>query len=40
MNLALTGVLLESKVSLALKQMATLKASGLNEMPPLFYQHF
>ena len=40
MNLALMGVFLESKVSLALKQMATLKASGLNEMPPLFYQHF
>ena len=40
MNLALTGVFLESEVSLALKPMAPLKASGPNEMPPLFYQHF
>ena len=30
----------ESEVRLALKQMYLLKASGLDGMPPLFFQHF
>lgn len=40
MNSTLTEPFLESKIREALKQMAPLKAPGLNEMPPLFYQHF
>ena len=30
----------EDEVKEALKQMAPLKALGLDGMPPLFYQHF
>lgn len=40
MNLALTGTFSEAEVSLALKQMAYLKALGPDGIPPLFYQHF
>ena len=40
MNSMLTANFLECEVELALKQMARLKALGLDGMPLLFYQHF
>ncbi|XP_075674998.1 uncharacterized protein LOC142644227 [Castanea sativa] len=40
MNIALTESFLQSEIREALKQMAPLKALGLDGMPPLFYQHF
>ncbi|XP_023898638.1 uncharacterized protein LOC112010525 [Quercus suber] len=39
MNQVLIGDFLEAEVSLALKQMALLKAIGPDGMPPLFYLH-
>ena len=40
MNSYLSREFMECEVSAALKQMAPLKAPGLDGMPPLFYQHF
>ena len=40
MNAALVAPSREDEVKEALKQMAPLKALGLDGMPPLFYQHF
>lgn len=40
MNQVLMGEFLEAEVSLALKQMAPLKAPGLDGMSLLFYQHY
>lgn len=40
MNHMLSTKFLECEVSLALKQTTPLKASGLDGMPPLFFQHF
>lgn len=40
MNEILTGEYQEWEVEVALKQMAPLKAPGLDGMPPLFYQNF
>lgn len=40
MNLSLTCDFMENEVSKALQQMVSLKAPGLDGMPPLFYQHF
>lgn len=37
MNAELTGDFMEWEVLDALRQMAPLKTSGLDEMPPLFY---
>jgi len=40
MNSYVSLEFMECEVSVALKQMAPLKAPGLDEMPPLFYQYF
>ena len=40
MNNLLTGEFLECEVTTTLKQMAPLKAPGLDGMPPICYQHF
>ncbi|XP_075636752.1 uncharacterized protein LOC142608991 [Castanea sativa] len=40
MNESLTGTFHTWEVELTLKQMASLKVSGPDEMPPLFYQNF
>ena len=40
MNQMLSQEFSEQEVATALKQMASLKALGLNGIPPLFYQHF
>ena len=40
MNQVLMGEFLEAEVTLALKQMAPLKAPGPDGMPPFFYQHY
>lgn len=40
MNAKLMGEFMEWELSAALKKMASLKATGLNVVPPLFFQHF
>ena len=40
MNASLNSEFMEWEFSVALKQMARLKALGLDGMPILFYQHF
>ena len=40
MNQKITMEFTADEVNMALKQMYPLKASGLDGMPPLFYQHF
>ena len=40
MNEALLQPSVREEVEVAIKQMAPLKASGLDGMPPIFYQHF
>ena len=40
MNVALVAPFQVEEVKVALKQMAPLKALGLDGIPPLFYQHF
>ena len=40
MNATLVALFRDDEVKEALKQMAPLKALGLDGMPPLFYQHF
>ena len=40
MNRELTSRFEEWEVPQALKQMAPMKAPGLDGMPPLFFQHF
>ena len=40
MNQTLTGEFREEEVLATLKQMAPMKAPGLDGMPPLFFQHF
>ena len=40
MNNMLRAEFLESEVRATLHQMSSLKAPGLDGMPPLFFQHF
>ena len=40
MNAASLQPFVREEVEVAIKQMAPLKALGLNSMPPIFYQHF
>lgn len=40
MNSILIGDFSKLEVETTLKQMAPLKAPGLNDMPPIFFQHY
>ena len=40
MNSMLVGDFTKGEVGIDLKQMAPLKAPGLDKMPPIFYQHY
>ena len=40
MNVALSKPFVREEVEVAIKQMVPLKASGLDGMPPIFYQNF
>ena len=40
MNIGLIGNFSKEEVTIALKQMAPLKAPGPNGMPPIFFQHY
>ena len=40
MNADFLRAFTRQEVDFSLKQMATLKAPGLDGMPPIFYQHF
>ena len=40
MNHGLLAEFTKSEVDVALKHMAPLKAPGLDDLPPIFYQHY